>query len=150
MQDARNGNPLRYLFAKTWQYSAGRRKHIVWYWIMFIVANTVTMIFSPILIATILDMTQKQGVTTANINLLTLLLLAIVGADMVFWSLHGPARVIERMNAFDVRSAYHKHLLRGVLGLPMDWHTEHHTGNTIDKIGKGISGLFNFSEIRSR
>ena len=30
--------------------------------------------------------------------------------------------------------------------MPLDWHTEHHTGDTIDKNEKGTNALFNFAE----
>jgi len=36
--------------------------------------------------------------------------------------------------------------LKGVMTLPMEWHTDHHSGDTIDKIEKGTNSLFSFSE----
>lgn len=32
------------------------------------------------------------------------------------------------------------------MALPMEWHADHHSGDTIDKIEKGTTALFNFSE----
>jgi ABC-type multidrug transport system fused ATPase/permease subunit len=57
-----------------------------------------------------------------------------------------PARILEQINAFRVKTNYRKFLVKGVLTLPLDWHTEHHSGDTIDKVEKGATGLYNFSE----
>jgi ABC-type multidrug transport system fused ATPase/permease subunit len=45
-----------------------------------------------------------------------------------------------------VRSAYKHYLLKGTLELPIDWQTDHHSGDTIDKIEKGTNAMFGFSE----
>lgn len=65
--------------------------------------------------------------------------------DLVFWIFHGPARVMENVNAFKVRANYRKSLLSSIVVRPMEWHAEHHSGDTIDKIEKGTSALFGFS-----
>jgi ATP-binding cassette subfamily B protein len=83
------------------------------------------------------------------------------------WIFHGPARCIERKNAFIMRSSYKKYLIEGVLGLPPNWHTLHHSGDTIgtphhtyihtynldehqfggaiDRISKGTEKLFEYA-----
>lgn len=141
-----NQNPLRYLFGKTWHYSAGNRHKIVWYWLMFIVAETISLLFYPLVMAKIMNVLQKQGVTAANIRFLLELLALTLVNNLVFWSLHGPGRLIERANAFKARVNYRKYLLRGIMTLPMEWHVDHHSGDTIDKIEKGATALFQFSE----
>ena len=32
------------------------------------------------------------------------------------------------------------------MGLPMEWHVDHHSGDTIDKVGRGTNALYAFSE----
>jgi len=139
-------NPLFYLFGKTWRYSEGNRKNIVLYWFMFIIANAVFLIFQPLVMAKIMNTIQKEGITSGNIVFLLELLFLILAIDIFFWILHGPARFIELSNAFKVRANYRKHLLKGVMTLPMEWHTDHHSGDTIDKIEKGTNALYSFSE----
>src|SRR3989338_2204755 len=139
-------NPLLYLFGKTWRYSEGNRGKVVWYWIMFIVANTVNLIGPPLALAKIMNIIQKEGVTTGNIRVLIGLLSLTLLFELVFWSFHGPARCIERYNAFKVRLNYRRFLLKGVMTLPMEWHVDHHSGDTIDKIEKGTNALFSFAE----
>lgn len=139
-------NPLGYLFSKTWRYSEGQRKVIMRFSAMFIIAEGVSMVLQPLIIATMMNVVQKQGLTGASVKfLLELLMLGLV-VELFFWSLHGPARVMERVNAFTVRANYRKYLTKGILTLPMEWQVEHHSGDTIDKIEKGTSALFDFSQ----
>lgn len=51
-------------------------------------------------------------------------------------SFHGPSRVMERQLAFDVTKSYKLQLYHAAIHLPMSWHTDNHTGTTIDKISK--------------
>lgn len=139
-------NPLVYLFKKTWKYSEGNRGKVVQFWIMFIIANSIALFAGPLIWAKVIDIVTKQGITRTNIQTLFLLMATTLLIELVFWSLHGPGRVIERVNAFKARINYRKHLLRGVMGLPMEWHVEHHSGDTIDKVEKGTSALFAFSD----
>lgn len=146
-QSDQTGNPLVYLFTKTWRYSEGNRRNVVFYWIMFIVANAFEMCFQPLIMATILSILERDGITDHNIyNILGLLSLSLV-VDIVFWMMHGPARCLERNNAFKARANYRSFLLKGVMTLPLEWHSEHHSGDTIDKVTKGADALFNFAGV---
>lgn len=139
-------NPLVYLFGKTWQYSDGNRKNIVWYWIMFIIAESVDLFLMPLLWAKIIRILVEQGINQSSVKTLSILLGLTIIRCIFVWSLHGPARIIEQINAFKVRVNYRKYLTKGFLTLPLEWHTEHHSGDTIDKIGKGTVALHDFSE----
>jgi len=138
-------NPLFYLFGKTWQYSSGNRKNIALYWSLFIVGNAFLLIFHPLVMAKVIDVIQKEGVSRNNIVFLFELLSLTLVLDFLFWVFHGPARVIERSNGFKAKANYRKHLLKGVMTLPLDWHSDHHSGDTIDKIEKGTVALYAFS-----
>ena len=146
MQDEKR-NPLWYLFSKSWEYSVGNRKNVVWYWIMFIIAESVDTIFSPLIWAKMIEVITIQGINARSMKTLYLLLGLILLQTIISWSFHGPARCIERNNAFKVRANYWRHLLKGVVTLPLEWHVEHHTGDTIDKVNKGTGALFEFSEV---
>ena len=139
-------NPLLYLFSRSWTYSKGNRDKVVWYWIMFIVANIVPLVGTPLVFAHIMNTVQKEGITSENFPILIGLLFLTLLFDLFFWSLHGPARYIEKNNAFKLRRNYKHYLLKGIMTLPMDWHVEHHSGDTIDKIEKGTNALYTFSE----
>ncbi len=119
---------------------------VVLYWIMFIVANIIMLFAQPFVWAKIINVITQQGINYQNIKLLMVLLGATLAIDLVFWVFHGPARVIERVNAFKAVANYKKSLLNGVMALPMEWHVDHHSGDTIDKVEKGTTALFNFSK----
>lgn len=138
-------NPLLYLFSKTWTYSEGNRRNVVQYWIMFTVANSIYLIGTPMVYAHIMNIIQREGITSENFSVLVGLLLLPFLFDLVFWAIHGPARCIEKANAFKVRVNYRHFLLKGVMILPLEWHTDHHSGDTIDKIEKGTAALYSFS-----
>ncbi len=89
---------------------------------------------------------QKDGITPDNLGRLYWLLSLMIVNVLVLWSIHGPARVMELTNAFKIRASYRKYLLKGVITLPMEWHTDHHSGDTIDKIEKGTRSIYEFSE----
>ncbi len=142
----KTNNPLTYLFSKTWRYSEGNRKKIVYFWFMFTMAQLTELFFQPLIWAAIMNVVQEEGVSQASIRKLFFLLTLTLGSTLVFWSFHGPGRVMEQINAFKARMNYRKYLLKGVMTLPMEWHVDHHSGDTIDKIEKGTSGLYSFSE----
>lgn len=137
-------NPIIYLTSKLWRYAEDNRKNVALYFLMFILANIV-MFFEPLVIAKLLDTVQLQGITAASFPTLlvslTLMFLLVVG----FWLFHAPARIIENENAFLVRANYKKYLLNGVMSFPMEWHSDHHSGDTIDKIEKGTTALYRYS-----
>jgi ABC-type multidrug transport system fused ATPase/permease subunit len=116
------------------------------YWAMFIVANILKLMTEPFIWADIVNTVQREGVSKGNISHLIGLLVLIVIIEFLFWSLHGPARVLERSTAFKVRINYRRYMLGGIMNLPMPWHVDHHSGDTIDKVEKGSTALYNFAE----
>jgi ABC-type multidrug transport system fused ATPase/permease subunit len=143
----RERNALSFLFGMLWRYSAGNHKRVVLYWALFISGNAIQLIAGPWVVGQIINSIQvEQGVSMATMPSLAILLAIGVLVELVFWLHHGPARILERLNAFKARASYRSFLLQGVLGLPLDWHTEHHSGDTIDKMEKGASALMSFGE----
>ncbi len=139
-------NPIIYLAKRTWEFSKGNRKSVVIYFTLFVLANAVSLTL-PLIVGFMLNIIQEQGITSANI----FLIMAIISGgllleEILFWSFHGVARVIERENAFFVKRRYKNYLLEGTMSLPLSWHTDHHSGDTIDKIEKGTNALYTFSE----
>ena len=143
-------NPLIYLAKKVWKYSAGNRKNLILYLLMFVMANA-TGLITPLIFVKIMNViqeiiTKKQIIDSDGLLTLFLLVLLLPVIQLIFWIFHGPARVMERKNAFIVRANYKKFLLARRMAFPMEWHVEHHTGDTADKINNGSSSLFYFSE----
>ncbi len=138
-------NPVVYLTKKLWKYSQGNRKKVVLYFLMFLIANGIEFL-SPLAIAKLLNIIQVSGITNVSMPSLLFYLGSLLCINIGFWAFHGPARLIENKNAFIVRANYKKYLLDGVMTFPLEWHTDHHSGDTIDKIEKGTSALYRYSE----
>jgi ABC-type multidrug transport system fused ATPase/permease subunit len=138
-------NPLIYLYKKMWRYAEGNRRAVVVFTLMFIVANTLWGL-EPLVVGFILNDIQAAGLSEATMPHIMFLLFVFLLLDVVAWCFHGPARILEERNAFFVRTNYKEHLLKGTMALPIEWHTDHHSGDTIDKIEKGSSALYNFAE----
>ncbi len=137
-------NPVIYLTKRLWKYAGKNRRMVMVYFLFFVIANSISFL-EPLVIARMLNVIQEQGITPQSMHTLFWYLGALLCISIGFWTFHGPARVIERKNAFLVRANYKKHLIDGVMAFPLEWHTDHHSGDTIDKIEKGTTALFNYS-----
>lgn len=140
-----SNNPILYIWKKMYFYAGERRKQIQTATTLFVFAH-ITDAMQPIIFGVFLNFIQKNGITRENLFHLFLILLLFLGSEIIFWVLHGPARIIEQENAFFIKKNYKEYLLGGVFNLPLSWHVDHHSGDTIDKIEKGTSSLFSFSE----
>ena len=137
-------NPLIFLTSMLWRYSRGNRSRVVLYVGMFVVANSIWAL-EPLVVGQLLNAIQTGG-HLQNITYIFMLLGGLLLIDFGGWIFHGIARLIEMHNAFRVKAAYKAHLLEGTLHLPLDWHTDHHSGDTIDKIDKGAQAMYSYSE----
>ena len=137
-------SPIIYLNSKLWHYSKGNRKNVVLYVVLFFFANIISSL-EPLLVGFILNTIQKFGLSMDSLPRIAFLLSLFIVIEIVFWLFHGPARVIETKNAFLARANYKRYLLFGTMNLPAEWHTDHHSGDTIDKVGKGTTALFDYA-----
>jgi len=127
-----------------WKYSKSNHRKIVLYSTMSIAANMVGLLH-PLIVAAILNEIQRNGITKQNLGWLFLIMSLWLLRELIFWSLHGPSRVIEMCNAFTAKVNYKMYLLSGVFNLPLEWHANHHTGDTNDKQERGSEALSNYS-----
>jgi ATP-binding cassette subfamily B protein len=138
-------NPLFFLFCRLWRYTKNRHAVVLLAVSFSVLANGIYLL-QPLVVGELLNTIQEQGITADNFWFLTLLLSAFVGTSFGFWLFHGPSRVWELRNAFFVRANYKKYLIEGTMDLPAQWHADHHSGDTIDKIEKGSTALYEFSQ----
>ena len=136
--------PVIFLFKKSWKYSKEKRSILVLFMVLHILAN-LALLLEPYIVGLFLNELQSNGLSNQNVRYISSLLLGILGVTALFWSLHGPARVIGRNHAFYVRKKYKEDLLKGVLDLDLTWHADRESGNTIDKVNKGSEALFRFT-----
>lgn len=132
------------LASALWRYSAGRRAVVVLYALMFATANAIWL-FEPFVVGKILNNVQLAATGGSARSVLQYLAL-FVALSVGFWLFHGPARVMERATAFHIRAAFKEHLYSVITSLPLQWHKNHHSGRTINRIAKATNSLFDFSE----
>ena len=71
---------------------------------------------------------------------------AILAAYVGCWSLHGPARVMERTVALRVRRSVADALYARLLRAPLGWHEQHHSGDLQHRVGQASNALFGFTQ----
>lgn len=138
-----NENPIVYLTKVLWKYSPAKWR-IGAYLLLFLLADLIRL-SGPFIFAYIIKVIGEEGLTAENMGRVLMLVGIYLAQHMGFWIFHGPARLLENTNAFWTRKQYKEYLLNGVLELPLSWHADHHSGDTIDKVEKGSNGLFEFS-----
>src|SRR5690606_4837200 len=122
-----------FLLKKLWRFAGDRRRKIILYVGMIVVANSILLV-GPIIFGAFIGEIQKHGLNSENIFYLLFVLSGMLFKEILFWLLHGPARVIERMVAFSAMLNYRRHLLEGLFDLRLTWHNEHDSGDTIDRV----------------
>lgn len=131
------------LISAAWLYSKNHHAGMVLYFCMFIGANVV-LLLEPIVVGSILNTIQNITQLEEPIMKLGFLFFLMICIQVGFWLLHGPARVLENNVAFHTRVAYGDRLFRIVIALPVQWHKDHHSGQTINRIRKSTNALYNF------
>src|SRR3989441_9162834 len=82
-----------------------------------------------------------EGITRARNDLLVMR--AAVG---VAWTMHGPARIVERFTALVVRERFADALHVKALALPVRWHEQRHSGDTLHRMTRATSSLSSFAQ----
>ncbi len=134
-------NPYLSLLQTAWTYARNERKRYVLIYAMFIVANFISAL-GPIWLGWFVNKIQHD---TQRVWYYTLLYVAGYFCIRFFeWSLHGPARIMERNLAFNMSRNFLQEKYHQVLHLPAKWHQDHHSGATINRIRKAHEALRQF------
>ena len=133
------------LLSALWTYAGSNRKVVVAYVCLFVCGNAVWL-FEPYVVGKILNAVQRSTQDADARTSILASLLQLVSLSAGFWLFHGPARILERSNAFSVRRALKAHLFAVITALPLQWHKNHHSGQTINRIAKATNALFNFTQ----
>ncbi|MBX4186680.1 MAG: ABC transporter ATP-binding protein/permease [Candidatus Doudnabacteria bacterium] len=139
-------NPILNLFRFTWRYSEGNRPKVVLLLVLSLFANGLQL-FDPILVSRAFNVVQFAPNDPGLMRHVATNLALLVAITIGFWILHGTSRVMEINNGFMVRKNYKQSMVTRVLSLPISWHKDHHSGDTIDKINKASDGLYEFSRL---
>ncbi len=135
--------PVVFLLRKAWQFAEGRRWLFVTYVTFFVLSNVVAFL-QPLLIGFILNELQANGISPENFRYVSFLIFGFFGIYVVYWFFHGFGRIWENKLAFEISRTYKEHLFRGVVDLPLAWHSDRDSGDTIDKVNKASHALYTY------
>jgi ATP-binding cassette, subfamily B, bacterial len=137
-------NPVINLLVEEWKHLGHRRKYFVLTCFLFVVANLIHLL-TPLIIGMIFNSVQQSVSTNEELRHLIFLISLLLFVNIGFWAFQGLGRYVETRNGFYTNRNYINSKIGRVLELPVKWHKDHHSGDTIDKINKGASGIFYFS-----
>jgi len=126
-----------------WRAAAGRRLTLGLAVLLLATAQIVTLAI-PLLFGKAVDAVQRGGM--ANLTQALQYMALVFGAALLSWALHGPARVLERTVALQVRRRVAAAIVRHALSLPLAWHERTHSGETIDRLTRAVTALHAFAE----
>lgn len=135
-------NSFIYLVRQAWRHAGTQRGRMVATYALFTVAN-VFIVLQPVVLARIVNTVNAGGPWLIKNALIVCAMYA--GTIAGFWLFHGPARVMERRLAFGMYRRFVTSLYRKVTAMPLRWHQEHHTGDTINRVTKAGKALFQFA-----
>jgi ATP-binding cassette subfamily B protein len=136
-----NRIPIFLLLARGWSFARGYRGAMVFYFFLFALAQAMAL-SEPYVIGQLLNNVQTGLADSKEAwKNVSFYLLVYFGTQVFFWAFHGPGRVIERHVAFHIKANYKAYLFRVVTEKPMQWHREHHSGESINKINRATNAL---------
>lgn len=141
-------SPIFYLLYTGWRYAGKHKPLFIAYLVMFAIAQSITLA-EPFIIGKVINCVQESATKgfsdSAKLEQNILTYLGWYFATQVgFWMFHGPARLVERFVAFHIKVNYKSEMFRKLTELPMQWHREHHSGESIDKINRATVALSEF------
>jgi len=134
-------NPYKYLLSTAWHYAVGMRVKYLLIYLMFTGVNLLVSL-QPIIYGLFINHLQQGG---EDLLRGTWIYLGVhLGLIFAWWSLQWPARLLERRMAFDISKRLLMEVYDKIIHLPLAWHREHHSGDTINRARKAYEALKNF------
>ncbi len=132
------------LWQEAWVYAGAKeRRTIIIYHLMYIMSVSVQLM-QPYLLGRLVNTLQKGGPNLFHDALVLLIL--IVLATFGNWAFHGPGRIMERRAAKSIFIVYTSECYKNLAELPLNWHQDHHSGATINRIQTSATSLQTFVE----
>lgn len=142
--DRLGGNPYISLLQTAWRYAEERRGRYLFIYGLFTINNIITSLI-PIIWGLFINRLQVEGtdaLAAAWWYIGAYLLIHFGG-----WAVHFPARIMERKLAFELSSRLLRDVYHKVVRLPLPWHRDHHSGDTINRLRKAYEALKNFFDM---
>lgn len=134
-------SPYFDLLSTAWRYARQEKGRYVLLYAMFMVANTIEAL-QPMVWGLFINKVQQDS--DHLLSWAWMYIAALFGIHFSFWALHGSARVMERQLAFNLSRNFLAELYHKALHLPVQWHQDHHSGETINRVRKAYEALKSF------
>ncbi|MGF1453974.1 MAG: ABC transporter ATP-binding protein [Alphaproteobacteria bacterium] len=131
------------LFREMWAYAAGLRWRIVF----FITAHVLSLLgplSTPLVFAQILN-TLQTAPPEDTLSGVSAWAGIWIGLALWFNLAHRTARYFEIDVAFRIKQRFLNRHYGLLISLPMTWHTNHHSGDTIDRVNLAATALGDFA-----
>ncbi|MBI5803269.1 ABC transporter ATP-binding protein [Candidatus Pacearchaeota archaeon] len=128
-----------------WTYLEERKRVFILYISLFTIAGVVELM-NPLVIGLIFNTIQESITSQADLRKLLFLISLLLFIEIGFWVFHGTGRILEQRTGFFVHKNYVNTKIKRVLELPISWHKDNHSGDTISKINRADESLKSFSQ----
>lgn len=136
--------PPALLLSTLWEHATGNRKRIVFFIACGLVAIGLELCM-PLVIARLMN--SFQTLSGEELTRSIIFSLGIIAAiEFGMWVFHGPSRIVSQSVVFRAKAHFQNSLFKRVTLLSTRWHRNHHSGETIDQLGRATSALSDFSE----
>jgi len=133
-------NPLVNVIKTEWKYLGKRKKTYISILVLFTIAGIISLL-TPLVIGLIFNSIQETITSYAEVKRLLLLISLLLAITISFWIFHGTGRVLEELTGFQVHRNYTNSKIKKILELPVIWHKDHHSGDSIDKINRARGSI---------
>lgn len=143
-EEEKGGNPLWKIIKAEWTYLGRRRKIFLLYVGLFVIAGIISLM-NPLILGLIFNSIQQSITSGIELKKLILMIFLLLAVNIVFWIFHGSGRIVEQNVGFFTHRNYVNSKVKKVLELPVKWHKDHHSGDTIDKIKRAGNSMLSVS-----
>lgn len=135
-------NPYINLLIQGWCFAQEKRVSFILAIALFVISNAF-ILMQPYIFGQVLNTIQKGGPDMWYGFVFYLFIYSIL--PFFFWVFHGYGRIIERTAAFYVGKNFKEYIFSIITELPFAWHSDNHSGETINKLSKASGALERFS-----
>ena len=132
-----------YMFKQLWHYARPERWKVVVYYLLHATA-TLGELGKPFAFAMVVNALQASQ--PSMVDEIMRWFTFYVMCFFIFEIFHRSARYVERYVAFRNRRRFVGAMYDHLQGLPLNWHSDHHSGAVIDRINRASDALYHFSE----
>jgi ABC-type multidrug transport system fused ATPase/permease subunit len=137
-------NPIINVLRTEWEFLGNRKKIFFLYMFLFFIAGIISLM-TTLVVGWIFNSIQQTINSDSELNKLILIIFLLLVIKVAFWTFHGTARIFEQITGFYVHRNYTNDKISKILELPVKWHKDNHSGDTIDKLNRGRDSLESFS-----